>query len=331
MLIIYPPTVHWDYMKARPQQLMTEFATQGDKVIFCEPGKHIKKHLRKIREGLWINYGAPIDEWPKPNINEKTILWISYPGNVSYVGKYQEDMVVYDVLDFPDYDFEAWKPHVEELLKRCNLVLTVSRPLFDYFRQSHFNVHIVRNAVDYEYFAQVKPSDEPFEMNQISKPIVGYYGALADWIDWELITLLALKNPDISFVLIGPVIGMQAQGLPKLPNLHFLGRKPYSDLANYAQWFNVCIFPFKKTKMTEYVNPVKVYEYLAMGKPIVAIDLPEIVELGPIVSVAKDGEEFHQALLNCLNDNSPSAIDCRKSFARENTWEIRVKQIKNLI
>jgi glycosyltransferase involved in cell wall biosynthesis len=331
MLIIYPPTVHWDYLIARPQQLMTEFVNQGDKVIFCEPGKHKKKYFKKIKNGLWLNYGAPFAQWPQPDINEQTILWISSPGNVSYIGKYQEDIVVYDVLDYPDYDFQAWKPHVNELLKKCHLVLTVSKPLYDYFGQFHSNVHLVRNAVNYENFAQIKNLAQPAEIKQLSKPIVGYYGALANWVDWELISLLALKNPSVSFVFVGPVIGMNAQDLPQLPNLYFLGRKPYSDLINYAQWFNVCIFPFKKTSMTMYVNPVKVYEYLAMGKPVVATDIPEIVEMGPIVSAAKDSEDFNQALFSCLSDDSPSAIAKRKFFAYENTWEKRVKQIKTLI
>lgn len=332
MLIIYPPTVHWDFMMARPQQLMSAFSHQGDKVIFCEPGNHTEPKVIKIKEGLWLNYGASIDQWPAECIHEsKKILWVSYPANVSLIGEYREDLVIYDILDYPDDDFVAWKPYVQELLSKCHVVLTVSRPLLDHFKKFHPKVYLVRNGVDYDFFATTVTQEIPKELKQIAKPLVGFYGALAPWIDWSLVEELAARNPAVSFVFIGPTIAMKTEDLPKQKNIYFLGHKPYGELPAYAVNFDVCIFPFKKTRMTSYVNPVKIYEYLAMGKPVVATDLPEVMDMLPHIYAAENIEKFQSNLLKCLTQSDNHLIEARKSFARENTWEKRVRQIRKII
>lgn len=331
MLIIYPPTVQWDFMIARPQQLMSAFSEQGDTVIFCEPGIHEEKKMKKIKDRLWLDYGAPLHQWAALTKETKRVLWISYPGNVSKIGNYDEDIIVYDVLDYPDDDFATWKPYVQELLEKCQIVLTVSKPLFNHFKELHPNVHLVRNAVDYNFFANVTADEASMDIKQICKPIVGFYGALAPWVDWQLIEELAVRNPSVSFVLIGPTIAMKTESLPKRPNIFFLGHKPYEQLPKYAVHFDVCMFPFKKTRMTSYVNPVKIYEYLALGKPVVATDLPEILELSPHIYAAGNREEFHGYLVGCLNNYDNNSVESRKKFALENTWAERVKQIKRII
>lgn len=331
MLIIYPPTVHWDYMIARPQQLMLAFSHQGDNVIFCEPGSHTEQKIIRKNEGLWLDYGASTQQWPDSFQGVKKILWVSYPGNVSQIGKYQEDMVVYDVLDYPDDDFAAWKPYVQELLEKCHIVLTVSRPLFNDFIKRHPNVHLVRNGVDYDFFANAITNEMPEDIKKISKPIVGFYGALAPWIDWMLIEELAARNPNVSFVFIGPTIAMKTENLPQQHNIYFLGHKPYGELPRYAVNFDICILPFKKTRLTSYVNPVKIYEYLAMGKPVVATDLPEIMEMLPYVNAAGSRNEFQRELSKCLQQEDNNLIEARKGFALKNTWAERVRQIKTII
>ncbi len=135
------------------------------------------------------------------------------------------------------------------------------------------NVHLVRNGTDFELFNQLTPNGI---LKDINGPIIGYYGAIAEWFDTELIVHCAMEHPDWNFVLIGSTVGCDTSSLEKLKNVHLLGEKPYKELPLYLYHFDVCTIPFKINPLTLATNPVKFYEYLSSGKPVVTVRLPEL-------------------------------------------------------
>jgi glycosyltransferase involved in cell wall biosynthesis len=165
----------------------------------------------------------------------------------------------------------------------------------------------------------VKPRGEP--------PVIGYYGALEDWFDADLVADVAERNPGWRFVLVGRVVSVDASRLKRLPNVSMPGEQPYALLPGWLHGFDVAIVPFKRTPLTEATNPVKAYEMLAAGKPIVSVPIPEMVALGSLVRLASTPEEFETAIADALRPESADAIEARRAFAREHTWGRRFEAL----
>jgi len=163
----------------------------------------------------------------------------------------------------------------------------------------------------------------PSELTNATKPIVGYYGAISDWFDVELAVETAKAHPDKTFVLVGHVWNVDVSSLKELKNILLLGRRPYEELPSYLQCFDVCFIPFKETALTVSTNPVKVYEMLSAGKPVVAIDIPELREMQNLVYIARGKAEFVSKIDQALFEKKDSITYKRKQYALSNTWDKR--------
>lgn len=168
-------------------------------------------------------------------------------------------------------------------------------------------------------------------------PVVGYMGAISQWFDLEAIRILAEKHPDWRFVLLGPV-QIDIRSVQDLNNVWFLGKKEYRHLPLYAEKFDVATIPFKINRLTKAVNPVKIYEYFALGKPVVSSRLPELEQFENLCSLADNTEDFvlkvEKALANLQSSDtriSNDTITMRKNVAKENTWERRCEEIYSII
>jgi len=171
----------------------------------------------------------------------------------------------------------------------------------------------------------------PPDVAHIKKPILGYVGEIAWWFDFDLIRDLATQNPDWSIVLIGQTHEARANELGQIPNIHLLGRKPYSELPAYLSRFDVCLLPFKINDLTSAVNPVKLYEYLAAGKPVVSTPMREVLKYRDVVSVAAP-DEFSTAVSSLLQSGSEAVlVQRRQEVAKSNSWEMRVEEILRLL
>jgi len=153
--------------------------------------------------------------------------------------------------------------------------------------------------------------------------VIGYYGALEDWFDADLVADLAERNPGWRFVLVGRVVSVDASRLARLPNVSLPGEQPYPLIPGWLHQFDVALIPFKRTPLTEATNPVKAYEMLAAGKPIVSVPIPEMVALGPLVRLAGTVEEFEREIIAALRPEAADVIEARRAFAREHTWAKR--------
>lgn len=322
--IVYPATIDYEWMYQRPQQLLKAFAELGHKAIFYNYDYFFKQKEPQIE--LYPNLFLCKADVPleKVGLEDPVILWITYPHHVRYVGKYKEKLVVFDALDEPTGEFAFWANDVDNMAGKADIIFTTAKKMYDYHIEKHNNVHMCPNGADYEHFkiAQKISSSKPKDMPKNDRPTIGYFGAIASWIDWELITYISSQNKHFNFVMIGPLYDKFRDPV-KAPNIYYLGRKDYAQLPNYLQWFDACIIPFKVTPMIEGCNPIKIYEYLSAGKPVVTTNMPEVVTLGGAY-IGKSKEEFNQKIHQALLEkNNIDKVNQRIELAKNNSWNHR--------
>lgn len=222
------------------------------------------------------------------------------------------------------------------------LVITSADRLYEDIinkRKSKKNVILSTNGVEYEHFANTSgiiPNNKQFHqiINQ-EKPIIGYYGALASWFDYDLLKYLADSCKNINVVLLGIKYddSFDQSNIDKYENIYYLGSIDYKELPNYAQYFTVCTIPFKINEITLATNPIKVFEYMAMGKPIVTTELPECKKYKSVF-VATGKDDFVELVKNAIKLNRKDDkvyFETLKEEALKNTWVGKAKEILNLL
>jgi glycosyltransferase involved in cell wall biosynthesis len=237
--------------------------------------------------------------------------------------------VVYDLMD-DHAGFSSIMPHTLEqegaLLESADLVVATSGMLEAQARRRSSNVVLVRNGCDYDHFSRAGTS-RPIEPAKTSRPVIGYVGAVADWFDADLVADLAARRPEWDFVLVGSTHSGDVTRLAALPNVSLPGEKPYAEIPGWLARFDVAIVPFKRLPLTEATNPVKAYEYLAAGKPLVSVPLPEMRALGDLVRLADDAAGFEAEIVAAMSEKGDRATERRRAFARENTWQRRFEAL----
>ncbi len=160
---------------------------------------------------------------------------------------------------------------------------------------------------------------------------MGYYGALAEWFAPELIEAAATAHPEWNFVLIGLNSGADLRPIGRLKNVHLLGERSYAALPDYLHRFDVATIPFKLNDLTRATDPIKFYEYLSAGKPVVAVDLPELRRHEKLFYRADGPEDFTRKLEAAMGERDPDLVAARISVARANTWDDRAASLDDLI
>lgn len=341
------PIIDWGFRFQRPQQLMSCFADRGHRVFYVAPSfiQAGESHLvRKKRENLyevWLRgpqrnvYRDTLDSRAAvelfESINEfrrdfalgATVSFVQLPFWAPLVLKTRDSFgwpVIYDCMDYhAGFSTNSDEMLIQEnaLFSKSDLVVVSSTFLELEARRHRDDVLVVRNACDYVYFSEAPPSRN-------ERPVVGYYGAIADWFDSDLVADLAVRHPEWDFVLVGSTYKANTSRLLELDNLVLTGEKPYSEIRDWLGRFDVTILPFKRTALTEATNPVKAYEILASGRPLVSVPLPEMQALAPFVRLAATVQEFEREIDAALKENGNELRSQRKQFARENTWDNRV-------
>ncbi len=273
----------------------------------------------------------------------RPILWLYLPEMAAIIGQYNERLVVYHVVDeytayagvTPSYA-PIMRANEERLLARASVVITTAPSLLESKSRFNRNVHLVANAVDYEGFQRTLANGAlPPEIAALAQPVIGYVGAINDKLDYALLAAVAAARPDWSLAMVGPVsvqTGDDVAGyaaLRKLANVHFFGQAAVAGVPRYIAACNVCLLPYKLNERTRSISSLKMYEYLACGKPVVATDVPAAHEVGPVVRIAGAGD-FVSAIDEALHDN-PAAVAGRRSVAAANTWEQRVEAISDIL
>lgn len=266
----------WDPIKQRPHHLAIQLTEYGIETFWGNPDG------RRETPVDCLHIVGPEDELNP----RRPLVIIYYPFHFEKIKEYNHPLVIYDVLDdisiHDKLDAEAGLPEEHKareyhhrLLERGDLVITSSQTLRERLNQVRSDVLLVPNGVDLGHFAigRVEMADA---LIKIERPIIGFHGAIAEWLDYELLLKIVRQRGQYQFVLVGPASWpKRVEKIRKEPNVHYLGSQPYNEIPQYVAGFDVGILPFIIDTVTYGVGSLQTLECLAMGKPVVATPLPE--------------------------------------------------------
>jgi glycosyltransferase involved in cell wall biosynthesis len=263
----------------------------------------------------------------------RPITWFMLPHLAPVVGRLGEALSVYYCIDdyasFPDMDEAAVRAMDAETTRAADLVFVASDTLLEAKRRLNPEVRVSPHGVDFSHFARAQDDDleVPADAARLKGPVVGYFGLVERWIDLKLIDYLAARRPEWTFLMLGRVAAPPEQ-LPQRRNILFPGKKPYSDLPAYGKRFDAAVIPYRLNKQVLHANPIKLREYLAMGKPVIAVSTPEIEKYKDVVAVARSPEEFLAKLDAALSGPaSPEEVRRRMDRVASESWDARLDKV----
>jgi len=264
------------------------------------------------------------------------IIWVACPGAAQAAIRLPHTRIVYQRTDLyeqlPGVDSEQIKRYDELLKKNADLVIYVNRNLMLREEAQCKKAIFLDHGVDYEIFAAVhKDKYIPREMKRIPHPVLGFYGNIDDHtFDISLVEKLADLISDISIVLIG-TSSVDLSGLASRCNVYLLGQQPYSQIPHYAKCFDVCFMPWLQNEWIEACNPIKLKEYLALGKPVVSTPFAELESYNGMVNVASDAKSFAEAVRKACKENNLKLISARRKQVKDKTWDAKAKEVMHTL
>ncbi len=275
----------------------------------------------------------------------KTVLWMYDTEAAQYLSKFPFATVVYDCVDNhavqAGVNRNSKRVHAEEraILKRADLVTVTSKRLLKMKRRHTKNIHLVLNAGDVELFQKPLLPEAmtlaKLRLSTIKKPMLGSVGALDSYkYDFELLVQSATEHPEWQFVFVGsPIVDHKTKALKKLthlPNVHMIGSVPRKYVPAYVNYFDICLIPYKNNEYNEASFPLKFWEFMATGKPIIASGVPELKEYEPMIAYAKNPKDFSEKIRAILA--SGAIVDTRRSsLASKHGWDNRARELKKLL
>jgi glycosyltransferase involved in cell wall biosynthesis len=370
MKVVVCAEVQWHYVRTRKQQILSRFPPDWP-ILFLQayvrgrPSAWLPRrdgNIRYVTVPVFKNLpSSPLRRildrgWVRALLNIVLLKWVwlvrlmtgfarsdvvLYVSNI-YYGRMLRWLprraALYDCNDnhlaFPGTP--AWaQGYFERVVRGVDAVVVSQRLLREAIEPlRRDDIVEIGNGVDFALFdaAWRRPS-RPAEVCGLATPRIGYAGALAEWIDFELIARVAREFPSASVVLVGPAVGGAVDpnvSFQDHENVHWLGSKPHSELPHYVLEMDVCLIPFRLTPLTRAVNPNKLYEYLALGKPVVSTDFsPFIHGYAPHVQVGRTPEESVAAIRSFLE--TPGEPGPRRDLARRNSWDHVAGRMQTLL
>ncbi len=264
----------------------------------------------------------------------RPIVWSFLPNVGGLVGRLQERMVIYhcvdDYAEFRGMPRAALRRLERELLAVADLVFTSSETLRQERLRYNPNTFYIPHGVPVASFSRALDPHLalPSDLAGLPRPIVGFIGAVADFVDLELIAEAARARPHWSFALVGRWV-TDLTALRGLPNVHLLGQRPYDVLPAYCRGFDVGVIPFRINALTVRSNPLKLREYLAAGLPVVSTSLPEVARYDGLVRIARARGDFVHEIEQALDERGEPHVRRRLTAMREESWERRVEELSD--
>jgi hypothetical protein len=313
--------LRWNFVFQRPQHLMSRFAREMTVIYWEEPVDIAPREtaylqVRQAHEAANVRVVVPhLPQGMPQEAREaalkrlldahlasrggKLIAWYYTPMMLPFSKHITPDVTVYDAMDelskfkfAPEHllDFE------QELIDRADIVFTGGSSLYEAKKGRHDNVHCFPSSVDRAHFAKARAGlFDPADQEDLPRPRLGFYGVLDERFDTELLDQVAAMRPDWSFVMVGPVVKIAPEDLPKRPNIHYLGTKTYDELPAYLAGWDVALMPFAMNESTQFISPTKTPEYLAGARPVVSTPVRDVIRhYGQLegVHIAATAEEF---------------------------------------
>ena len=348
--------IDWSFRWQRPQQLLSQFAEAGHRVFLFKTTEFLPADgnpfaIERVRENVWeVTIGPPamIDVYAG-TIEPRTAAWfpelleamrrklnIVSAVSIVQVATWREVAeearrrfgwrLVYDCMDEWN-SFPGMKPQLlaeeERLVTEADLVTVSAQRLLEKWQGRNARVELVRNATDFEHFAKSAAPESGNRKSGTGQIVIGYFGAIAAWFDVELLAWIAEQRPRYTFVLVGGVFDVDVTSLQRLPNMQLEGQQPYARMPEYLRQFDVCVIPFVVNEITAATDPVKFYEYISLGKPVVSTSMPELRPFAELLYLANGREDFLAKLDTAAAEDDDGLRGRRIEAARANTWPLR--------
>lgn len=350
--------LRWDFVYQRPQHLMSRFAKKRrvffvEEAIINDDPAHcaisqradnlyvVVPHLNRAEvdgEGFENAMRAALDELFSQSEIKDFVAWYYTPMAFGFSRHLKPKAVVYDCMDELSM-FKFAPPELIEnerqLFERAAVVFTGGQSLYEAKRAQHQNVYSFPSSIDVAHFNQARNiPQEPTDQAAIASPKLGYIGVIDERINLDLIGEIAEKRPEWQIVMIGPVVKVGEDELPRRENIHYLGMKSYDELPGYISGWAVALMPFAINDSTRFISPTKTPEYLAAGKPVVSTAIRDVVRpYGErnLVAIAATSDEFIAAAEAAMNENRTEKLPEVDEFLAQNSWDKTWRQMANLI
>ena len=344
--------LRWDFVFQRPQHLMTRFARQGRVFVIEEPVMHDGESYLDVSsrgENVYVCVPrlAADSEEDMPELVadlvtdqrlERYISWFYTPMMLDWNSRLQPLAVVYDCMD----QLAAFKNAPPELLERerqlfemADVVFTGGRSLYEAKKDLHNSVHAFPSSIDVGHFSKALEIDADIsEQANIPRPRIGFAGVIDERTDIDLLGSIADLKPEWSFIMVGPVVKINDEDLPRRDNIHYLGQRTYDDLPSILAGWDAAMMPFAMNESTRYISPTKTPEYLAAGLPVISTPIADVVvpygELG-LVHIASTPEEFVEGIEVALNEDSGRRRKEASDFLSRSSWDRTFEEMDSLI
>lgn len=348
--------LRWNFVFQRPQHLMTRWA-RDKRVFFVEEpieGPRADSTIQIDKSGVIVvtptlpkgltaeaRLAAQrllLDELSDRFAICTPLLWYYTPMALPFSRHLNTAAIVYDCMDELS-GFLGCPPELilleRELMSHADVMFTGGQSLFESKRKLHRNVHPFPSSVDVNHFGQARSAqDAPADQAEIPGPRIGFHGVIDERMNLQLVREVALARPNYHFIFLGPVVKIDPETLPKLPNVHFLGCKTYEQLPTYLAGWDATMMPFALNEATRFISPTKTPEYLAGGKPVVSTPIQDVVRpYGDLnlVRIANTSAEFAAALDDSLNTPHPNWLRRADRFLAGLSWDRTWKQMRSLV
>ncbi len=340
--------LRWDFVYQRPQHLLSRFANFTRVFYLEEPIFHdgpdkliISKSADNIYVAVpYLQHGKSHEEIVQKQAEliadlvqemeiNKYFTWYYTPMALPYSLHLKPQMIVYDCMDeLSAFKFAPveLKQNEKELMQIADVVFTGGYSIYEAKKNQHPNIFPFPSSIDKDHFARGRIiNSDPDDQKHIPHPRFGFYGVIDERFDIDMIAGAAIAKPDWQFVLIGPVVKIDPDTLPRFKNIHYLGPKSYEQLPEYLAGWDVAIIPFAINESTKYISPTKTPEYLAAGKPVISTPIKDVVSPygdNKLVHIASNAKQFIKSGETILNKkNSKVWLTKVDSFLAGNSWD----------
>jgi glycosyltransferase involved in cell wall biosynthesis len=349
--------LRWNFVYQRPQHILSRLARRW-RVVFVEepmtgeaeqrlerfsPAPNVevwRPHITGSAHGFHDDNISVLQRFVTDALRQEKVtdywIWFYTPMAVPLAAGLDPRGVVYDCMDELTLFKNAPRQLVQRenaLLKDADLVFTGGPSLYRSKKDRHPSVHCFSSSVDHDHFSQVD-CDHPLQAD-LQRPRLGYCGVIDERINMDLVDAMATAHPEWQIVMVGPVVKIDPQGLPRHPNIHWLGQQGYQDLPAFICGWDVCLMPFALNDATKFISPTKMLEYMACGRPSISTSIRDVVEpYGHVVAIADTPQgyiaECERILGWSIDEQRRHAAELRQAISTT-SWDKTAQAMAALI